>query len=84
MSAPPLPPGNRPPEQDMPFFHGLGMNSTDLSLQRREAKGRLPTVQILKLDHEMMQFAVSNTDVSVVNALRRIIYSEVCICKYCM
>ena len=62
--------------EDMPFYHGLGMNVSDLSLQRREVKGRVASLQILSLDEDTLRFAVGGTDVSVVNALRRIIYSE--------
>ena len=62
--------------EDMPFYHGLGMNVSDLSVQRREVKGRVASLQILSLDEDTLRFAVGGTDVSVVNALRRIIYSE--------
>ncbi len=56
----------------------LSMNALDLSAQRREpSKGRMPELQILKLEQDFLQVAISGTDVSVVNALRRIIYSEV-------
>lgn len=53
------------------------MNTSNLAQQRKEAKGRMPELRILKLEPDYLQFEVSGTDVSVVNALRRIIYSEV-------
>jgi hypothetical protein len=59
------------------FKHSIGMNTPDLSAQRRLQKGRMPQIKILELKANSMQCAITDTDVSVVNALRRIIYAEV-------
>ncbi len=60
------------------FLHSIGMNTPNLAAQRRDAtKFRVPRVEILQLSGQALQCAISGTDVSVVNALRRIIYAEV-------
>ena len=37
----------------------------------------VPQVQILDIDHSTIKFVLSNTDLTVANALRRIIIAEV-------
>ena len=44
---------------------------------RRQSHARAPTLKIRKLTEEYCEFVLSNTDVSVANALRRVMVAEV-------
>ncbi len=44
---------------------------------RRQSHARSPKLRIRKLTEEYCEFVLSNTDVSVANALRRVIIAEV-------
>eukprot|EP00455_Lapot_gusevi_P015923 TRINITY_DN18126_c0_g1_i1.p1 TRINITY_DN18126_c0_g1~~TRINITY_DN18126_c0_g1_i1.p1 ORF type:complete len:320 (-),score=26.90 TRINITY_DN18126_c0_g1_i1:19-978(-) len=64
-------------EDDIEYHRNLGLNTLNLVEQKRGRKLREPQVEILELKDDYIRFVLSNTDVSVANALRRIIYAEV-------
>ena len=63
---------------DIPHYQRtIGLNTPNLAVQRKGNAQRFPSLQLLERGESNLKFIISDTDVSMVNALRRIMYAEV-------
>jgi DNA-directed RNA polymerase alpha subunit len=61
----------------MTFRNTLGLNTPNLSLQRKQQRQRKPDLHITERSSTSLKFIVSDSDTSMVNSLRRVMYAEV-------